>query len=570
MNQDKRPSEKILERPEFSFNRSVYKSMGYSDEEMAKPNIGIANSWSELVPGSANLRQVAEKVKQGIYAAGGTPFEFGVIGCCDGTAQGNDGMHYILPSRDIIANDVEIMAKAHSLDGLVLLGSCDKIVPGLLIAAARLNLPTIFLNGGPMLGGEMFDNRPSDFTSMSEAVGMLQKNIISEEQFVDLEEACAPTVGSCSFYGTANTMCCIMEALGMSLSGSAAVPAVYADRLRYAFETGKQIVKLVEEDIKPSDILTKEAFENAITYLNATGGSTNAVMHLTAAALEAGFGAQEMMQLFDEKYKTTPLLLKINPAAPYNMEDYYHSGGVPQVLLELKEHIHQEVQTVNCLTLGQLVETFRQSFHKVDRRVIKTLDEPFSEHGGIAVLRGNLALEGCITKPSAIHESMHYFRGKAICFDSEEKAEESILSGGVHKGDIVVIRYEGPKGGPGMREMFKAMKYLYGLGLGKDTAVITDGRFSGTNNGCFVGHISPEAAEGGMIAFVEDGDEIVIDIPNNKIELLVDDEEISRRRALWQRPAYKYQKGYLAFYERMAESASRGAGIVFGKGSSNV
>lgn len=554
---EKYSSSRILSRPDNCFNRSVYKSMGFSDEDLSKPIIGVANSWSELVPGSYNLRALAEKVKQGIYAAGGTPVEFGVIGACDGTGQGNEGMKFMLPSRDIIANDVEVMVRAHTLDGVVLLGSCDKIVPGLMMAAARLDMPAILLPGGPMLGGVPFDGRKSDLTSCSEGCGMLKAGKITEETLYRLEDQCGPTCGSCSFYGTANTMCCLSEALGLTLPGGALVPAVYAERTRLAFETGRKIVELVKRDIRSSRIITKESLQNAVAVLNATGGSTNAVMHLTAVARELGIETEYMMSLFDRMNKTVPLVAKVNPAAKYNMEDFYHAGGIPQVMREIKPLLNLQAMTVSGRTVEENLNI--PSAFPVDRAVIKTMEEPFSASGGVAVLWGNLAPDGCVTKPSAIDPAMHVFSGTARCFNSEEEAESTILSGGIHPGDVLVIRYEGPKGGPGMREMYKAMKYLYGYGLAKSTAVITDGRFSGTNNGCFVGHISPEAAEGGVIALVRDGDVVTIDIPGQKVTLHVPEEELEKRRAAWKRPTQKYTKGYLALYEKCAASASRGA-----------
>lgn len=552
-----RRSQKILRRPDFSFNRAVYKSMGFSDKDLDKPIIGVANTWSELVPGSYNLRNVAESVKRGIYAAGGTPVEFGVIGACDGTAQGNEGMRFILPSRDLIANDVEVMVQAHQLDGIVLLGSCDKIVPGLLMAAARLKLPAILLPGGPMQGGPVFDNRASDLTSLSEGCGMVKAGKLAEETLYAMEDTCGPGCGSCSFYGTANTMCCLSEALGMTLPTGALIPAVYAERTRIAFATGEKIVELVENNITADKIINEKSMDNAIRVLNATGGSTNGVLHLLAVAREAGLSSQAIMEKFEKIGMDTPLIAKVNPASKYNMEDFYFSGGIPQVMKEIEPLLNLDAMTVTGKTVGENLADWH--VRNVNRDVIKTMEEPFSKFGGIAVLKGNLSPEGCITKPSAIRQEMHFFKGKARVFNGEEEAEKVILEGGVESGDVVVIRYEGPKGGPGMREMYKAMKYLYGIGLAESTALITDGRFSGTNNGCFVGHISPEAAEGGPIALIEDGDEITIDIPNHEITLHVEDEVLAERRKKFQAPKPKYTNGYLALYSKMAASASRGA-----------
>lgn len=556
-----RRSESILQRPDFSFNRAVYKSMGFSDQDLEKPIIGIANTWSQLVPGSYNLRNVAEAVKNGIYAAGGTPVEFGVIGACDGTAQGNDGMHFILPSRDLIANDVEVMVEAHQLDGIVLLGSCDKIVPGLLMAAARLKLPAILLPGGPMQGGPKFDGRASDLTSLSEGCGMVKAGTLDEQELYQMENTCGPGCGSCSFYGTANTMCCLSESLGMTLPGGALIPAVYAERTRIAFATGERIVDMVTNNITTESILTEASLNNAIRVLNATGGSTNGVLHLLAIAKELGIDSQHMMDKFKDIGMSTPLLAKVNPASQYNMEDFYMAGGIPQVMKELEPLLELDVMTVTGNTVRQNLALINGK--ETNREIIKALSEPFSQFGGIAVLSGNLSPEGCITKPSAIKENMHYFKGTARVFDSEEAAEEAILGGQIEAGNIVVIRYEGPKGGPGMREMYKAMKYLYGMGLAEQTALITDGRFSGTNNGCFVGHISPEAAEGGPIGLIVNGDEITVDIPNHNITLHVDDDILADRKKTFKPKPPKYITGYLGMYSKLAASASRGAVIEF-------
>lgn len=551
-------SKKILAQPEWCMNRSVFKSLGYSNDDLDKPIIGIANAWNELVPGHANLRQVAEWVRKGIYKAGGAVAEFGVIGACDGTAQGNVGMHFILPSRELIANDIEVMVEAHQLDAIVLLGSCDKIVPGMLMAAARLEIPAIFLTGGPMLGGVVFDNRKSDLTTMSEALGMLKNKVISEETYEGLEDLCGPTCGSCAFLGTANTMCCLAEALGMSLPGSALIPAVYADRLRIGEETGKAIVNLAKNGVKAKDIITLESLRNAVRVLMAIGGSTNAILHLTAVAAEIGIGAEEMMNVYDCTSETTPQVAKVNPASKYDMEDFYKAGGIPQVMQEIKSLMHLDCRTVTGATMGENLEQFRGKF-PVNREVIKTMSEPFNALKGLAILKGNLAPDTAVTKPAAIDPSMWTFTGIARVFDSEELAEAAILAGKIKEGDVVVIRYEGPKGGPGMREMYKAMKYIYGMGLAKKTALITDGRFSGTNNGCFVGHISPEAAEGGPLAVVVDGDTITIDIPGKVLQLHVSEEEIASRLKTWKRPAPKFTKGYLGLYTKLASSAASGA-----------
>jgi dihydroxy-acid dehydratase len=546
-------SKDILKRPEWSKVRALYKSMGYSDYNLDRPLIGIANSWNLLVPGHINLRQVSEHVKQGIRQAGATPVEFGVIAACDGIANGHDGMHCILPTRELIANDVEMMIQAHRLDGVVLLGSCDKIVPGMLMAAARLDVPAIMVVGGPMLGGCEFDGRASDVTSLFEALGMLRAGKIDEAAYNKLEECVAPGCGSCSFLGTANTMCCVAEAIGLCLPGSATIPAAYAERLRAAQQSGRQIVRLVEQGITALQIINRNAIENAIRVVMAIGGSTNTALHLPAIAYEAN--CEIGMELFEELSRTTPHVARMNPAAAANVPDFHHAGGVPAVMKEILPLLHDDALTVTGKTVAENIALAEVR----DYNIIKTMMNPWAKEGGLAVLRGNLAPNTGIAKPAAIASEMHTFTGKARCFNCEEEADQSILDGHVREGEVIVIRYEGPKGGPGMREMAKPMKLLYGRGLALRTALVTDGRFSGTNNGCFVGHVSPEAAEGGPIAIVQDGDLITIDIPNRSLHLHVSDEEIQARLAGWQRPEPKFKKGYLALYARLAESADKGA-----------
>ncbi|MBU4563175.1 MAG: dihydroxy-acid dehydratase [Desulfarculus sp.] len=549
----KRRSQKILERPEWAMNRSLYKSMGYSDYDLERPMIGVANSWNRVVPGHYNLRQVSEYVQQGIRQAGGTPVEFGVIAACDGIANGNEGMHFILPSRDLIANDVEVMVQAHRLDAVVLLCSCDKIVPGMLMAAARLDLPAIMVVGGPMAGGCSFDGRPSDITSLTEGLAMLSDGKITEEDYRRLEDCAGPTCGSCSFLGTANTMCCLAEALGMSLPGTATIPAFFADRLRAAQESGRRIVEMVEENLTARKIITPASLANAVRVNNAIGGSTNAVLHLPAVAYEAGH--ELGMDQIEQISKETPHVAKMNPAAPDNVPDFHQAGGVPAVMKQILPLLDGAALTVSGKSVAENVASAQVK----NPAMIRTLEDPWGVGGGLAVLRGNLAPNTGITKPAAIKPEMRVFTGKAHCFDSEEAANQAILDNQVNPGEVVVIRYEGPKGGPGMREMYKAMKLLYGKGLALSTAVVTDGRFSGTNNGCFVGHVSPEAAEGGPLALVADGDEILIDIPAGKLQLQVSDEELAKRKAAWKAPAPKFTSGYLALYARLAESADKGA-----------
>jgi dihydroxy-acid dehydratase len=546
-------SKKILERPEWSINRALYKGMGYSDYDLDRPLIGIANSWNRVVPGHYNLRQVSEYLQQGIRQAGGTPVEFGVIAACDGIAQGHDGMHYILPTRDLIANDIEMMVEAHQLDAIVLLGSCDKIVPAMLMAAARLDLPAIMVVGGPMEGGCEFDGRSSDITSLTEGLGMLKAGKIREAQYLALENCSAPTCGSCSFLGTANTMCCVAEAMGLSLPGSATIPASYAERLRVAQDSGRQIVELLKLGITARQILNQKGIENGIRLSTAIGGSTNVALHIPAIGYEAD--CEITMDLFEELCRSTPHIAKMNPAAAPNVPDFHHAGGVPAVMKALLPLLHGDALTVTGKTMVENVKEAKV----LDSTIIKSMEDPWSQEGGLAILRGNLAPNTAITKPAAIHPDMQIFAGQAHCFDSEEAADKAILEGKVKEGEVIVIRYEGPKGGPGMREMYKAMKLLYGQGLALKTAVVTDGRFSGTNNGCFVGHISPEAAEGGPLAVVENGDTITIDIPNRKLKLHLSDQKIQDRLAKWQRPEPKFKKGYLALYSRLAESADKGA-----------
>jgi len=546
-------SRDILQPPEWSLVRSLYKSMGYSDCDLARPLIAIANSWNRIVPGHYNLNLVSDYVKQGIQQAGGTPVEFGVIAACDGIAQGHNGMHYILPTRDLIANDIEMMIEAHRLDAVVLLGSCDKIVPGMLMAAARLDIPAILVAGGPMEGGCEFDGRAADITSVTEGLGMLKSGKIDEAAYRKLENCAGPSCGSCSFLGTANTMCCLAEGLGLSLPGSATIPATQADRLRAAQESGRRIVQMVEQGITAPQIINRKGIENAIRLNAAIGGSTNAVLHMLAIAYEADF--ELTIDAFEELSRTTPHIAKMNPAAAPNVPDFHKSGGVPAVMKEILPLLHGDVLTVSGKTVAENVA----KAEVYNRGIIKTMAEPWSKGGSLAVLRGNLAPNTAITKPAAIKPEMHKFTGKAHCFDSEEAANQAILDGKVVEGEVVVIRYEGPKGGPGMREMYIAMKLLYGRGLALKTALVTDGRFSGTNNGCFVGHISPEAAEGGPVAIVQNEDLITIDIPNRKLHLHVPDDEIKARLAKWKRPDPKFKKGYLALYSRLAESADKGA-----------
>ena len=437
-----RRSKDILARPDWSMNRTLYKSMGYSDYDLDRPMIGIANSWNRIVPGHYNLNHVSEYVKQGIFQAGGTPVEFGVPAACDGIAQGHKGNYFILPSRDLIANTLEMMIEAHQLDGLVLLGSCDKIVPGMLMAAARLDVPAIMVVGGPMEGGCKFDGRAADTTTITESLGMMKAGKIDESTYRMLEDKANPTCGSCSFLGTANTMSCLAEAIGLSLPGSATIPATYADRLRAAQASGRQIVTLIEKSITARQIINQKGIENAIRVNSAIGGSTNVALHMPAIAYEAGL--EMNLDRFEELSRTTPLVAKMNPAAAPNVPDFHEAGGVPVVMKQILPLLHRDALTVTTRTVGENVADAPEP----DGIIIRPLANPWSQEGGLAVLRGNLAPNTAITKPAAIHPDMLTFTGLAHCFDSEEEANQAIMNGEVKEGEVVVIRYEGPKGGP--------------------------------------------------------------------------------------------------------------------------
>ena len=537
-------------------HRALYKSMGYTAEDLQKPMIGIANAWSTVVPGHFNLRKVSDHVKIGISQAGGTPVEFGVIGACDGISEGHEGTRFILPTRDLIANDIEAMVEAHRFDGVVLLGSCDKIIPGMLMAAARLDIPAIVVNGGPALGGMVYDGKKCDVTILAEAIGSYQVGELTKEELMDMEDRVMPTCGSCSMLGTANTMGCVAEALGLMLPGTSAIPAVYSARAQAALRSGEQIVNLVEIGLSTRKILGPGAIKNAIRLSSAIGGSTNVALHIPAIAYEASVDFS--IDLFDEIAGTTPLLAKLNPAGPANVPDFYEAGGVQTVFKEIEDILDKEALTVTGKTIGENLKDIKRV---EGNEVIRSITNPYSESGGLAVVRGNLAPEGSITKPAAIDPAMWHFEGRARVFDSESETNQAIMDRKVKAGDVVVVRYEGPKGGPGMPEMFRAMKLLKGMGLAKKTALITDGRFSGTNNGCFVGHISPEAAEGGPLAIVRDSDRITIDIHRRSIHLHVSDGDIKKRFEKWKRPTPRIKSGYLNLYSRLATSASRGAVI---------
>lgn len=537
-----------------ALKRALYKSMGFTDESLSKPLIAIVNTYTNATPGHFNINELCKQVELGIQAAGGTAMVFGSIAPCDGIAEGHDGMRYILPSRDLITSSVECMVRAHRFDGLVLLGSCDKIVPGLLMAAARLDIPAVFCNSGPMMPA-VYKGKHYDGNIVTEAVGWKQRGEIDEKEFQEIENLAEPCAGSCAMLGTANTMGCMAEALGMSLPGSAVIPAIYAKRMQMAYETGRAAMEMVKLGITARQIITKESIENAITVLMGIGGSTNGIMHLQAIHKEAGLGRLPL-ETFGICSRKVPQVASVYPASPYDMVDFYEAGGVPAVMKELRDHLHLNCITVSGHTLGENLEQIPETTR---REVIKTAQEPFHPNGGVAVLKGNMAPMGAVVKPAAIPDSLLTFTGRAKVYHSEQEACEAILGGRVKPGTMVVLRYEGPKGGPGMPEMYRPMKCLEGMKLSDSCAVVTDGRFSGSNRGCFVGHISPEAYEGGVLALVEDGDQIVIDVPGGELTLLVEDQILEERRSRWTRPEKAIADGYLKTYQRISRSAAEGA-----------
>lgn len=544
----------LMRGDEGALKRALYKSMGFTDEALSRPLIAVVNSYTNATPGHANLNQLADQVTRGIEAAGGTAMTFSTIAPCDGIAEGHIGMRYILPSRDVITASVECMVRAHRFDGMVLLGSCDKIVPGMLMAAARLDLPAIFLNGGPMYPAR-YRGKDYDGNIVTESIGWKQRGEIDAEEFRRIENLAEPCVGSCAMLGTANTMGMVAEALGMSLPGCAAIPAVDAKRMQAGYETGRAVMKLVFSGINARKVITKESIENAIALIMATGGSTNAIMHLQAIHREAGLGSLPLSR-FDEFSRKIPQVASVYPASPYDMVDFYHAGGVPAVMRELEPLLHLACMTCTGKPLGENLAGVKPSDM---REVIRPLDAPFSKTGGVAVLEGNLAPLGAVVKPAAVPEPLMTFRGKAQIFQSEQESVEAIWSGRVKSGTCIILRYEGPKGGPGMPEMYRPMKALEGMNLSDTCALITDGRFSGSNRGLFVGHISPEAYECGMLALVEDGDEILIDIPSRNIELFVAEDVLQSRRERFQKPHKDIPDGYLKIYQTASRSAAEGA-----------
>jgi len=534
-------------------HRSLLYASGLTPEELKKPFIGIVNSYNEIVPGHVHLDRIGEAVKAGVLAAGGTPLSFNVIGVCDGIAMGHPGMRYSLPSRELIADSVETMAMAHGFDGLVFIPNCDKIVPGMLMAAARLNIPAVFVSGGPMLAGR-FNGADVDVKNVFEAVGEYKAGRMSDGDLAALELAACPGCGSCAGLFTANSMNCLTEALGMGLPGNGTVPAVTAARIRLAKAAGAQVMELVARGIRSRDIMTEAAFENAIAVDMALGGSTNTVLHLLAIAHAAGIDLP--LDRFDRISARTPYLVKLSPSGPHHMQDLDEAGGVPAVMAELHRGglLHGDALTVTGKTVGENLDG-------VQRRtdVIRPLSDPHRPDGGIAILWGNLAPAGAVVKAGAVRPEMAHHRGPARVFAGEEEAMAAILGGKIHPGDVVVIRYEGPRGGPGMREMLLPTSALAGMGLDDKVALITDGRFSGATRGAAIGHVSPEAASGGPIGLVKEGDTIEIDIPGKRLELLVPDDALSRRREGWTPLPPRVSSGYLARYAAIVGDASTGA-----------
>ena len=533
-------------------HRTLFHAMGYSDEDLKKPLIGVVNAFNEIIPGHMHLREIAEAVKLGIAAAGGTPIEFPAIGICDGIAMGHDGMKYPLASRELICDSIEAVANGHAFDGLVMIPNCDKIVPGMLMAAGRINIPTVVVSGGPMLAGR-HKGKDISVSTMFEAAGKVESGQMTPEEMHLMEHEACPGCGSCAGIFTANTMNCMTEVLGMGLPGNGTIPAAYfGARRMLAKQAGAVVMELVKNNICPRDIMTMESFENAIAVDMAIGGSTNTVLHLPAIAHEAGIDLP--LQKFDEISRKAAYICKMSPGGTYHMQDLNEAGGISAVMKELTKLgiIHTEAKTVTG-TIGE-----RIAHADIERDdVIHSVDKAYMNRGGIAILSGNLAPDGAVIKESAVEPDLLVYQGTAKCYDSEEEAIEAIIGGAIQEGHVVVIRYEGPKGGPGMREMLNPTAVITGMGL--KVALITDGRFSGASRGACIGHVSPEAMEGGPIALIQDGDRISIDIPNRKLELMVSDEELAARKAAWKQPEPKVKTGYLSRYARLVTSANTGA-----------
>lgn len=535
-------------------HRSLFKSMGFTDEEIARPMVGIANSANEIIPGHIHLDRIAEAVKAGVRMAGGTPIEFNTIGVCDGIAMNHEGMKYSLCSRELIADSVEIMARAHPFDGIVAIPNCDKVVPGMLMALLRLDIPALVVSGGPMLAGRLA-NKAIDLITVFEGVGAVKSEKMTEEQLTEIEDCACPGCGSCAGMFTANSMNCLTEALGLGLPGNGTIPAVAAARYRLAKKAGMQIMELIAGNLTPRQIATQEAFENAIAIDMALGCSTNTVLHVPAIAKEARIDLN--LELFNQVSARIPHLCSLSPAGPHRLEDLDAAGGVHAVMARLAEAdlINGSPLSVTGKTVGENL----QGIQVRDPQVIRTLGDAYHDEGGIAILFGNLAPEGAVVKQSAVAPEMAVNEGTARVFDSEEAAVDAIMSQQIRKGDVVVVRYEGPKGGPGMREMLTPTSAIAGMGLDKEVALITDGRFSGGTKGAAIGHISPEAADGGPIGLVEEGDRIAIDIPAKRLTLQVSDEELEKRRQRWQPPEPRIKEGYLYRYSKLVTSGAKGA-----------
>ena len=546
-------SDKVKKGNDKAAHRSLMKALGFTDEEITLPLIGVVSAQSDIIPGHTELNKIAEAVKAGVRLAGGNPVTVPAIGVCDGIAMGHEGMKYSLATRELIADSIECLAKAHAFDAMVLVPNCDKIVPGMLMAAARVNIPAIVCSGGPMLNGFIKGERIS-VTEMFEAAGAVKSGKIKQEELCEYESKACPTCGSCAGMFTANSMNCVCEALGMALGGNGTVPMVYSERLRLAKVSGMKIMELLKKDIRPRDILTKEAFENAFTVDMALGCSTNTVLHIPAIANEAGIKIN--LDIINEISEKTPNVCKLAPAGKHFMVDLYHAGGVYAVMKQLadKNLLHTDIVTATGKTVGENIESAKV----LDKTVIRPMDEPYSATGGLAILKGNLAPHGCVVKRSAVAPEMLVNTGTAVVFDSEEEAIKGITGGAVKSGDVVVIRYEGPKGGPGMREMLMPTATICGMALDKTVALITDGRFSGATRGAAIGHVSPEAADGGPIGLVKNGDKIAIDMKNYSVNLLVSDEELEERRKHFE-PVVHQTSGYLSRYARLVSSADEGA-----------
>jgi dihydroxy-acid dehydratase len=536
-------------------HRALLYATGIPKSEINKPFIGIATSFTDIIPGHIGMRDLERFIEKGVHTGGGYPFLFGIPAICDGIAMGHKGMHYSLPLRELIADTVEMIAQAHQLDGLVLLTNCDKITPGMLMAAVRLNIPSIIVTAGPMLSGHYMGKRRNLTSDTFEAVGKYKKGLIGDEELQALEMCACPGAGSCQGMYTANTMACVTEALGMSLPGCATAPAVLANKKRIAFASGVKIVELVKKNVTPRKIMTENAFHNAIKVDLALGGSTNTVLHIMAIAHEADINLK--LETFDELSRQTPHISNLIPSGQYYMEDLDHAGGIPAVMKRLKDLLQP-----NPTVSGKNIITIADEAVVMDEDVIRPLNKAYHKEGGIAILKGNIAPDGAVVKQTAVSKNMMRFEGTARVFDSEEDGMKAILNGEIKAGNVVVIRYEGPKGGPGMREMLSPTSAIAGMGLSESVALITDGRFSGGTRGPCIGHISPEAMEGGPIAIIKDGDKIRIDIPKRKIDLLISEGEIKKRLSEWKKPEPKIKEGYLARYSRMVSSAGNGAIMV--------